>query len=361
MANIRYPRSELLIALFANICLNPPMAKTYKESGVDTAAGDALVDWLQSDTAAPAFRENIVSGIGGFAALFRLGFKDMKSPVLVSATDGVGTKIKLAADFARYDTIGQDLVAMCVNDLICTGGFPLFFLDYYATGKLRLEESKEFLAGVKRACANSDCALIGGETAEMPGIYHGNDFDAAGFAVGLVDEPEILRAENVRHGDLVIGVSSSGFHSNGYSLLRQLYAADLQREAKLGGGPVSSMLLRPTHLYVRLASRIRKLVSGIAHITGGGMENIPRVLPKGARLELTHWQWPSEFIEVQDRSGLDRVQMLNTFNCGIGLVLILNPKEQSQVMSEVLAAGFKAIELGQIELKSGQNDAEIVL
>ena len=271
------------------------MAITYKDAGVDIVAGDALVEWLQKDKSPQPFKENIISGIGGFAALFRAPFKDIKKPVLVSSTDGVGTKVKLAADFRKFEGVGQDLVAMSVNDLICTGGRPLFFLDYYATGKLDLEAAQSFLKGVRYACHASGCALIGGETAEMPGIYHGNDFDAAGFAIGVVDEDEILGAHRVRPGQVAVGVSSSGFHSTGYSLLRRTLQAELEAEKKNGGGTWVDYLLKPTHLYAKLAQKADGLITSVAHITGSGMENIPRVLPTGTRLELIPWSWPEKF------------------------------------------------------------------
>ena len=205
------------------------MSMDYKQAGVDVAAGDALVDWLKSTNPKKfPHQDKIVSGIGGFAALFRADFSKMKEPCLVSCTDGVGTKVKLAAEFGRYREVAQDLVAMCVNDMVCCGAQPLFFLDYYATGKLQLDAAKDFLSGVRDACHESDCALIGGETAEMPGVYHEKDFDCAGFAVGVVDKPEALGPHRVKVGDRLLGLASSGFHSNGYSLLRKVFAEDLK-------------------------------------------------------------------------------------------------------------------------------------
>ena len=218
----------------------------YKSSGVDVEAGDSLVDWLIEDEKKypTPHADKIISGIGGFASLFRADFSKMKKPCLVTCTDGVGTKVKLASEFNRYEGIGQDLVAMCVNDLICTGGDPLLFLDYYASGKLNLENAQSFLRSVRKACFDSDCALIGGETAEMPGVYHDNDFDCAGFAVGVVDEEKSLGSRLVKKGDQVLGVASSGFHSNGYSLLRQVFAQDKEKWL--------DTLLTPTALYVKL-------------------------------------------------------------------------------------------------------------
>lgn len=315
----------------------------YKSSGVDVEAGDSLVDWLkESSPKTSPHADRLISGIGGFAAIFRAGFPEMKKPCLVSSTDGVGTKIKLASQFESYEGVGQDLVAMCVNDLVCCGAKPLFFLDYYATGKLELNAAQSFLKGVRSACHESECALIGGETAEMPGLYHGNDFDAAGFSVGIVDEDKILGAHRVRAGFKVIGIESSGFHSNGFSLLRKVFEHDLEKWRET--------LMRPTHLYARVAMELndQALVGAIANITGGGMENIPRVMPKGTVLPLIDWAWPEEFIEVQDRSGLSRVEMLKTLNCGIGLVLIVEPANVAQVEAIIAKHKYKSIALGTL-------------
>ena len=328
------------------------MNLNYKAAGVDVDAGDALVDWLK-DTSPKSFphQDKLVSGIGGFAAVFRLQFPEMKKPCLVSSTDGVGTKIKLAAQFKKYDTVGQDLVAMCVNDLVCAGAQPLFFLDYYASGKLELEAAKEFLGGVRRACHESGCALIGGETAEMPGVYHGNDFDAAGFSVGIVDEEKILGSHLVSVGDRVIGVSSSGFHSNGFSLLRKVFENDLDSWRET--------LMRPTHLYSKLALDLagRGLVRAIANITGGGMENIPRILPKGTVLPLLDWSWPEPFCVVQDRTGMSRLEMLKTLNCGIGLALVVKPEHVNQVEDLIARHEYKSYPLGTLE-RAAASDRE---
>jgi phosphoribosylformylglycinamidine cyclo-ligase len=328
----------------------------YKSAGVDVQAGDDLVDWLKST--APKnmpHADKLVSGIGGFAAIFRMRFPEMKKPCLVSSTDGVGTKIKLASHFQKYDTVGQDLVAMCVNDLVCGGAEPLFFLDYYATGKLDLEAAKSFLAGVRNACVESGCALIGGETAEMPGVYHGNDFDAAGFAVGIVDEDDVLGAHRVQIGNRVIGVSSSGFHSNGFSLLRKVFESDLEKWR--------DVLMTPTHLYAKLVLDLKRqgLVNAVANITGGGMENIPRVMPQGTVLPLIDWSWPAPFVEVQDRTGMSREEMLTTLNCGIGLALVVAPENATQVEAIVRARGYETYGLGTIERNPAPgNEAQVL-
>ncbi len=325
------------------------MATTYKEAGVDVEAGDALVDWLvesQSGSATTPHQDKIVSGIGGFAALFRARFQGMKSPCLVSSTDGVGTKVKLASDFGRYESVGQDLVAMCVNDLACVGAQPLFFLDYYATGRLDLAVAKTFLKGVRQACHDSGCALIGGETAEMPGVYQKSDFDCAGFAVGVVDEEKALGAHRVQAGFRLIGVESSGFHSNGYSLLRRVFEPDMEAWV--------DVLLRPTHLYASLVQTLlashpaERGVQAIAHVTGGGLDNLLRVIPDGTQLQLKAWPVPDVFLEVKKRARLPWSEMLRTLNCGVGLVLYVSPEDFGAVQSTVNQCGYKTYDLGEV-------------
>ncbi len=327
---------------------------SYRDAGVDVEAGDSLVDWLvESDDAAPVGSaqktpraDQVVSGIGGFAAVFRAQFSHMKKPCLVAATDGIGTKILLAAEAKRYSEVAQDLVAMCVNDLVCSGAEPLFFLDYYATSKLEPQAAKEFLSGVRTACNSVNCALIGGETAEMPGVYKPGDFDAAGFSVGVVDEDEMLGPKKVSIGDHVIGISSSGFHSNGFSLLRKLFENDLSKWL--------DTLLTPTALYVNLVLEISKVkrLNAAAHITGGGMENLPRVLPAGTEVKLLDWAWPDAFLEVQDRSHLSREEMLKTLNCGVGMALVCKAADVQFVESVILKHGFRSIPLGRVEAAS---------
>jgi phosphoribosylformylglycinamidine cyclo-ligase len=320
------------------------MGLDYKKAGVDVETGDAFVDWIQkSQKSKGPFAEHIVSGVGGFASIFRLGFPEIKNPCLVSSTDGVGTKVKIASHYQKFETIGQDLVAMCVNDLICCGARPLFFLDYYASGKLNLEHAQSFLESVRRACHTSGCALVGGETAEMPGVYHGDDFDCAGFAVGLVDESQVLGAHRVRLGAQVVGISSSGFHSNGYSLLRKVFEMDMDQWQQ--------KLLEPTHLYAPLLLPLlaSQKIQALAHITGGGMENIPRVLPPGTCLRLLDWAWPPEFLEVQDRSGLSRIEMLKTLNCGIGMAAVVEPDFVAPLEKACEQSGYKTYLLGEVE------------
>ncbi len=328
---------------------SPLSPLTYKDSGVDIAAGEALVDWLKKQPPQQtSFSSHLLSGVGGFAALFRADFPQMKKPCLVACTDGVGTKVKLAVQFQRYREVAQDMVAMSINDLICSGARPLFFLDYYACGQLQLEAAKEFLGGVRQACQDSDCLLIGGETAEMPGVYQGEDFDCAGFALGLVDEEAVLGAHRVQPGDRLLALASNGFHSNGYSLLRKVFAEDLEQWA--------DCLLRPTALYAQVAAQMQESggLRALAHITGGGMDNLLRVLPQGVMAELKTWPLPEEFLEVKRRAGLSYEEMLKTLNCGVGLVAVVAPESFSPLKSLAERSGHKAYDLGEVRAHSSE-------
>lgn len=325
------------------------MAIDYKQAGVDVEAGDALVDWLKAT--APAkwpHQDKLVEGIGGFAALFRADFKEYKEPCLVSCTDGVGTKIKIAVHFESYREVAQDLVAMCVNDMVCSGAKPLFFLDYYASGRLRLPAAKDFLSGVQAACIESDCALIGGETAEMPGVYDGNDFDCAGFSVGVVDRAAVLGRNRVKPGMKLLAIASSGFHSNGFSLLRKVFAEDLDAWRE--------QLLKPTALYVKLVHAAIKNggVQAIAHITGGGMDNVPRVLPEGCQAVLNPWAVPPAFLEVKKRSGMSWASMLTTLNCGLGMVWAVDASAVDALIKVAALEGHRAFEVGEIVKHDGE-------
>jgi phosphoribosylformylglycinamidine cyclo-ligase len=318
-------------------------SNSYKQSGVDVEAGDALVEWLAEDNKKSKHHQNrIVSGIGGFASLFDIRFPEMKEPLLVTCTDGVGTKIKLAASYNRYFSIAQDCVAMCVNDLICTGGQPLLFLDYFATSKLDLVKAQDFLSGLKFACEKSQCALVGGETAEMPGVYQDGDFDVAGFAVGVVDKAKRFGPHLVKKNDIVIGVSSSGFHSNGYSLLRKVFSSDIENW--------KDQLLIPTALYVELVQQLKEKceIHAISHITGGGMENVPRVLPSDLKWNMKNWKFPEAFLEVQKRTNMSDQEMYNTLNCGIGLVLILPQQFGDEAIRIITNHNFDYYELGEM-------------
>lgn len=354
----------------------------YKKSGVDVQAGDDLVDWLHQDQTTPEnqktphladklstklspevikqnqtiqknLKSRVVSGIGGFAALFNAQFDDIKNPLLVSCTDGVGTKVKLASYFNDYSTVGYDLVAMCANDLICTGGRPLFFLDYYATGKLNLDHAKQFLTSVREACSESQMVLIGGETAEMPGVYQSNDFDCAGFSVGVVDRDKTWGAERVSVGDVVIGLHSSGFHSNGYSLIRKVFEGQFEQ--------YRDWLMAPTRLYVLAAQELQKKVGikAACHITGGGIENIPRVLPEHLKVVLKPWTMPDCFLHVQKKSGMTTDQMLKTLNCGMGFMFIV-PKDQAEEAQLILQAfGYSNEVLGSVQEKQNQQGESV--
>ena len=316
----------------------------YKKAGVDIEAGDELVRWLQeTQPKNEPYADRVVSGIGGFASLFRIDFPEMKEPCLVTGTDGVGTKIKLASYFNSYASVGQDVVAMCVNDLICCGAKPLLFLDYYATGKLELDKAKDFLTGVRNACRESGCMLVGGETAEMPGVYQAGDFDCAGFAVGIVDRQHTLGAHRVKPGQKLVAVASSGFHSNGFSLIRKVFANDLDAWKEV--------LLEPTALYPRLIADLtgNKRIDAAAHITGGGMDNLLRVLPNGIEAVLKPWAWPEQFLELQKRAGISHEQMLQTFNCGIGMILVCEETQMSAVLKRCAALGFNGFELGWLD------------
>lgn len=338
----------------------------YKKSGVDVEAGDALVDWLHDDknqSKSPAnhnqidiqkkLKSRVVSGIGGFAALFNAQFDDIKNPLLVSCTDGVGTKVKLASYFNDYSQVGYDLVAMCANDLICTGGRPLFFLDYYASGKLNLDHAKQFLTSVKNACVESEMILIGGETAEMPGVYQENDFDCAGFSVGVVDQDKTWGADKVSVGDVVIGLSSSGYHSNGFSLIRKIFEGQFNQH--------KDWLMQPTRLYVAAATELKKKkynVKAACHITGGGIDNIPRVLPDTMKVVLNQWKMPECFQFVQKKSGMTDDQMLRTLNCGMGFMFIVSKTEAAAISQNLTEIGYENIILGHVELKKSGESVE---
>jgi phosphoribosylformylglycinamidine cyclo-ligase len=322
---------------------NKDSSLNYQSSGVDIKAGDSLVDWLQSSQ--KKSHPLVVDGIGGFASLTRLPLAKYKKPLLVSCTDGVGTKALLAAQYKKLDGLGQDLVGMNVNDLICTGGDPYFFLDYWASGKLDLDQTKTFLTSVRNACEKSGCVLIGGETAEMPGLYRGNEFDCAGFATGLVDEDELWGPRNVKVGSILWAIESSGFHSNGYSLLRKVFEKDMDVWAE--------KLLEPTALYVETVQHLKKekvKIQAAAHITGSGFENILRVLPEGMSAELIPYEMPELFKEVQKRTKMTDDELFVTLNCGVGFVLAVNPEDEKHLSESLKKCGFKNWKLGKVIL-----------
>lgn len=352
----------------------------YKKSGVDVKAGDDLVDWLASENPSAdnasgktshkqeslSFyselknKENLLkprihSGIGGFAALFNARFDHIKKPLIVSCTDGVGTKVKLASYFNDYSKVGYDLVAMCANDLICTGGMPLFFLDYYATGKLNLDHAKQFLTSVRAACLESHMVLIGGETAEMPGVYQNQDFDCAGFAIGVVDEDKTWGAHSVQPGDAIIGLESSGFHSNGYSLLRKVFEGKFDQHRQ--------WLMEPTRLYVHAALELQKQfeIKAGCHITGGGIENIPRALQNNQKAVLRKWHFPDCFDYVQKASGLTAEQMLKTLNCGMGFLFIVRDQDKNAASDRLSQLGYRNQILGHVENKTNESEDGVVI
>jgi len=314
---------------------------TYADAGVDIDAGNALVDRIKP-AAKSTTRSGVMGGLGGFGALFDLKAAGYQDPILVAATDGVGTKLRIAIDTGHVDTIGVDLVAMCVNDLVCQGAEPLFFLDYFATGKLMVEEATRIITGIAKGCADSGCALIGGETAEMPGMYHKGDFDLAGFAVGAMERGTELPA-GVREGDVLLGLASSGVHSNGYSFVRkvvELSGLGWDAPSPFSDGTLGQALLTPTRLYVKQALAALRAggVHGLAHITGGGLtENPPRVLPEGlaCEIELGAWQLPPVFRWLAQTANMSEPELLKTFNCGIGMILVV-AEDRADALSDLL-------------------------
>ncbi len=323
---------------------NPPL--TYKDAGVDIDAGDALVEHIKP-LAKSTDRAGVVGGLGGFGGLFDLKAAGFKDPILVSGTDGVGTKLKVAIEAGIPDTVGIDLVAMCVNDVVVQGAEPLFFLDYYASGKLEVETGRRVVAGVAEGCRRAGCALIGGETAEMPGMYADGDYDLAGFVVGAAERDQLLPRPDIAVGDVVLGLASSGLHSNGFSLVRKVLAR--------GGGYDMSALLEPTRIYVKsvlAATRSTGAIKGLAHITGGGLPgNVPRCLPDGlrARLDARQWMAPPVFGWLREVGNVPTDDMLRTFNCGLGMVAVVDKRDAGRVTGALIAAGEVVREVGVIE------------
>ncbi|EGR0265499.1 MULTISPECIES: phosphoribosylformylglycinamidine cyclo-ligase [Vibrio] len=337
---------------------------SYKDAGVDIDAGNALVDRIKGAVKRTR-RPEVMGGIGGFGALCELPTK-YKQPVLVSGTDGVGTKLRLALDMNKHDTIGIDLVAMCVNDLIVQGAEPLFFLDYYATGKLDVDTAADVVSGIAEGCVQAGCALIGGETAEMPGMYEGEDYDVAGFCVGVVEKEDVIDGTKVAAGDALIAVGSSGPHSNGYSLIRKiLEVSGADKSEELAGRTIGEHLLEPTKIYIKSALKMieKHDIHAISHITGGGFwENIPRVLPEGTKavIDGNSWEWPVIFKWLQEKGNVDTHEMYRTFNCGVGLIVAL-PKDQADAAVALLKEeGENAWVIGQIaQANANEEQVEI--
>lgn len=344
---------------------NKPLS--YADSGVSIDEGNALVDQIEN-LVKPTLRPEVIASIGGYAGLFALDTKKYKEPVLVSCTDGVGTKLKLAFEMNCFDTIGQDLAAMCVNDLVCCGAEPLFFLDYYATGKLDSKIATPFLKGLTKALAEINCTLIGGETAEMPGFYKPGEFDVAGFSVGVVEKNKMIDGKNIRAGDVVIGIASSGFHSNGYSLVRKIVAASklkLNEDALNLGKSLGKILLEPTCLYVKPILQLLKTLElkGIAHITGGGLvENLPRIFGEkiSARLEVSKINPPKLFREFQKLGNVAEDEMWRVFNMGIGMCVVTSPANASKALEILTQLQYDARVIGEMVTRQNKHE-EVIL
>ncbi|MEH6490622.1 phosphoribosylformylglycinamidine cyclo-ligase [Halopseudomonas sp.] len=338
---------------------------SYKDAGVDIAAGNALVDRIKH-VAKRTARPEVMGGLGGFGALCEIP-EGYKQPVLVSGTDGVGTKLRVAMDLGIHDSIGIDLVAMCVNDLIVCGAEPLFFLDYYATGKLNIDIAAQVVTGIGAGCELAGCALVGGETAEMPGMYEGEDYDLAGFCVGVVEKAEIIDGSKVAAGDTLIALPSSGPHSNGYSLIRKIIevaGVDIN-STSLDGKPLSELLMAPTRIYVKALLQLIKQtgsVKAMAHITGGGLlENIPRVLPADSRacIDLDSWQRPAVFNWLQEQGNVDETEMHRVLNCGVGMVICVAADAAEDALKVLRDAGEQPWIIGRIE--AGNEGGEAVV
>ncbi len=338
---------------------------SYRDAGVDIDAGNALVDEIKAVTRRTN-RPEVLSELGGFGALCEIPTK-YKHPVLVSATDGVGTKLKLAMEMGKHDTIGIDLVAMCVNDLIVCGAEPLFFLDYYATGGLNVASATAVVTGIGTGCEQAGCALIGGETAEMPGMYTGEDYDLAGFSVGIVEKSKIIDQSKVAIGDKLIGLASSGPHSNGYSLIRKIIeVSGAKLDDAFGSSTLGETLLEPTTIYVKTITALAEAVDihALAHITGGGItENLPRVLPQNAQAQINAdaWTRPAIFDWLQEKGGVVESEMLRTFNCGIGMIICVAADETQQALDLLNKDAEQAFLLGTVASRASDTDASVVM
>ena len=343
----------------------PQTSLSYRDAGVDIDAGDSLVERIKPH-ARRTMRPEVLAGIGGFGALMELP-KNYTEPVLISGTDGVGTKLKLAFHMNKHDTIGQDLVAMSVNDILVQGAEPLFFLDYFACGHLDVDVAEQVVAGIARGCELSGCALIGGETAEMPGMYPAGEYDLAGFAVGVAEKSKVITGRDIRPGDAVLGLASSGPHSNGYSLIRKIIdvtGADLS--APFAGRTLGETLLEPTRIYVKPLLALMKIlpVKGLAHITGGGITgNVPRVLPEDvtAVIDGRAWTWPAAFQWLQEKGRVALDEMHRTFNCGIGMVLVVAPGDAQAAMDFLSEQGETVYRLGEIRVREAGQDQTVIV
>lgn len=325
---------------------------SYKDAGVDIDAGDALVERIKP-LAKKTMREGVLAGIGGFGALFEVP-KRYQEPVLVSGTDGVGTKLKLAFEWQRHDTVGQDLVGMSVNDILVQGAESLFFLDYFACGKLSVDTAAAVVGGIAKGCELAGCALIGGETAEMPGMYPDGEYDLAGFAVGVVEKSKIITGKEIAPGDVIIGVASSGAHSNGFSLIRKIIdRAGAKPTDDFDGRSLGDVVMQPTQIYVKqILSLIEKVtIKGMAHITGGGLvENIPRVLPDNVQavLQRQSWEMPKLFQWLQQQGGVEDAEMHRVFNCGIGMAIVMSAADATKAIAHLKEQGLSAWRIGDV-------------
>ena len=337
------------------------MAISYKDSGVDVTRGYKAVDLMKKHVKS-TYNENVLGDIGSFGGFFSIAGEKMEEPILVAGTDGVGTKLKYAFLLDKHDTIGIDAVAMCVNDIVCQGAKPLFFLDYYACGRLYPEAESEVVKGIADGCRQAGCALIGGETAEMPGFYPDGEYDLAGFAVGIVDKKKVINGKSIKAGDVLVGIKSSGVHSNGYSLVRKLFGdenkAELEKYDERLGATVAEVLLKPTKIYVKsILSLLEKVeVKGIAHITGGGfIENIPRILPEGVSAEIVKnsYEVPAVFKVMQEKAEITDEQIYNTFNMGIGMVVCVAPENVDAAIESLKATGEDVAVIGKIVAGKG--------
>ena len=339
---------------------------SYRDAGVDIDAGNALIERIKPHAAATR-RDGVLDQLGGFGALFQLPLDRYKEPVLVAGTDGVGTKLRVAIDLGKHDSVGIDLVAMCVNDLIVQGAEALFFLDYYATGKLDVDVASNVVKGISEGCIQAGAALVGGETAEMPGMYNKGDYDLAGFCVGVVEKSKIITGKQVAKGDVLIGLASTGPHSNGYSLIRKIIevsGADLN--AEFDGASLGERLLAPTRIYVKpLLKLLEKVnVHAMAHITGGGLlENLPRVMPEDtlARIDANSWSKPAIFDWLQEKGNVESNEMYRTFNCGIGMVLVVAAEDAEQTLSMMQEQQIDAWQIGQIDSKTAADQEQVII
>lgn len=344
---------HLPVALSVNMKNNTPPSLSYREAGVNIDSGNRLVERIKP-IAARTHRPEMLGSLGGFGALFEIPLDRYKNPVLVSGTDGVGTKLKLAQAYGKYDTIGIDLVAMCVNDIVTSGAEPLFFLDYYATGQLDIEVATQVIESIGKGCELAGAALVGGETAEMPGMYHQGDYDMAGFCVGIVEKAAIIDGSQVQAGDALIGIGSSGPHSNGYSLIRKiLEISEISADGDFDGHRLVDVLLEPTRIYVKPLLQLIQRVSvhAAAHITGGGLlENVPRVLPTGlcAHINISSWQRPPIFDWLQQQGNIAETEMYRTFNCGIGMVVCVAKENLDKALTSLTEMGETAWPIGEI-------------